>query len=141
LLSEDERRKTLEAERAENLKVCLTGRYLSLCDRSLLSAEQDSQVSAAEQRAKESVPQKQRTAESSTRARRYGTSSCETGHWIESVLDDGQMIKLEDGSIWQVDPVDAIDSALWLPVTDVIVCTDKIINVDDNESVSAMRIR
>jgi hypothetical protein len=29
--------------------------------------------------------------------------------------------------------VDAIDSALWLPVTDIIACDDKLINVDDNE--------
>jgi len=112
-----------------------------MCDRSLLTAEQTSQVTTTEQQAKVSVPQKGRAAALPARARSSGTSSCETGHWIDSVLDDGQIIKLEDGSIWQVDPVDAIDSALWLPVTDVIVCNDKIINVDDNESVSAMRIR
>jgi hypothetical protein len=37
--------------------------------------------------------------------------------------------------------VDAIDSALWLPVTDIIACDDKLINVDDNETVSARGLR
>ncbi len=59
---------------------------------------------------------------------------------IESVLDDGSIIKLEDGSIWKVADVDAIDSVLWLPVTNVIVYDEKIINTDDSESVHAIRI-
>ena len=54
---------------------------------------------------------------------------------------DGQIIKLEDGSIWEVDPVDVIDSALWLPISDIVVCDDKLINTDDNETVSAREIR
>ncbi len=72
--------------------------------------------------------------------RRY-TSPCENGHWIESVTDDGEIIKLEDGSIWQVDATDTIDSALWLAMSDVILCNDKMINVDDNEKVSVTRLR
>jgi hypothetical protein len=71
----------------------------------------------------------------------YAQGSCESGYWIESVINDGQIIKLEDGSIWEVDATDAIDSALWLPITDIIACDDKLINTDDNETVTAMRIR
>ena len=56
-------------------------------------------------------------------------------------MDDGKLIKLEDGSLWRVDDTDTIDSALWLPVTDVVVCDDKIINTDDDESVHAIKIR
>jgi Sel1 repeat len=33
-----------------------------------------------------------------------GSSSCDSGHWIESVSDDGGIVKLEDSSLWQVDP-------------------------------------
>ena len=37
---------------------------------------------------------------------------------------------------------DSITSALWLPVSDVLVCGDKIINTDDNnESVAVGRLR
>jgi hypothetical protein len=67
--------------------------------------------------------------------------SCESGHWIEAVLDDGRLVKLEDGSLWEVDSVDVITSSLWLPVSDIVVCDDKLINSDDNESVTAHRIR
>jgi hypothetical protein len=71
----------------------------------------------------------------------FARSDCESGHWVDSVSSDGQIVKLEDGSIWEVDPVDAIDSMLWLPTTDIISCDDKLINTEDNEKVSARRIR
>jgi hypothetical protein len=67
--------------------------------------------------------------------------SCEHGHWIDDVMDDGRLIKLEDGSLWEVDETDTVDSASWSPTSDVIVCAEKIINIDDKESVGARRIR
>jgi hypothetical protein len=67
--------------------------------------------------------------------------ACEDGHWIDEVLADGKIIKLEDGSLWRVDPVDTVTSALWLPVSDVIVCDATIVNVDDSETVHVRRIR
>jgi len=57
------------------------------------------------------------------------------------VSSDGTIVKLEDGSVWEVDSVDAIDSALWLPTTEIITCDDKLINTDDNEKVSARRLK
>lgn len=72
---------------------------------------------------------------------RSSTSSCESGHWIDSVSDDGSIVKLEDGAIWEVDSYDAIDSALWLPTSDIVVCEGKLINTDDNETVEATQIR
>jgi len=47
---------------------------------------------------------------------------------------------LEDGSLWRVDDTDTVDSALWLPTTDIVVCDGKLINTEDNESVEAQRI-
>ena len=138
LLSDPELKQVLAAEQSENLRTCLTGRYQSLCDKSLLTKDQLSQTQAAENQAAESRKQYVGKAPSS-RGRRY--SSCESGHWVDSVSNDGQVVKLEDGSIWEVDAVDAIDSALWLPTTDIVVCDDKLINTDDNETVSATRIR
>jgi hypothetical protein len=57
------------------------------------------------------------------------------------VSDDGEIVKLEDGSIWEVDASDAIDSALWLPTTEIVACDGKLINTDDNEKVSATQIK
>ena len=140
LLTESERTQVSGAERAENLRTCSTGRYPSLCNRSLLTSEQLTQVQTAEARVRSSPTT---TANPSRRAgRSRGSSSgCEDGHWVDSVSNDGTIVKLEDGSVWEVDPVDAIDSALWLPTTDIIACDDKLINTDDNEKVSAKRLR
>lgn len=67
--------------------------------------------------------------------------ACDDGHWVQSVSGDGTIVILEDGSVWQVDPVDAIDSMLWLPTTEIVACDDKLINTDDGEKVDAIRIR
>ena len=67
--------------------------------------------------------------------------ACESGHWIDAVLSDGEVIKLEDGSLWEVDAGDQATAALWLAMTDVVVCDAKIINTDDNESVEARRLK
>lgn len=142
LLSESELKQVLAAEQSENLRTCLTGRYAALCDKSLLTNEQLSQTQAEENRAAEN--RKQNVGKTLVpRGRRYSSSGsgCEPGHWVESVSNDGQIVKLEDGSIWEVDAVDSIDSALWLPTTDIVACDDKLINTDDNETVSATRIR
>jgi hypothetical protein len=63
-------------------------------------------------------------------------SRCEANHWIAAVMDDGKLVKLEGGSIWEVDALDAIDSALWLPISNIVTCEDKLINTDDNETTS-----
>ena len=69
------------------------------------------------------------------------TSDCKSGHWIASVNRDGEIIVLEDGSVWLVDLIDQIESMLWLPTSDIVACYDKLINIDDGETVSARRIR
>lgn len=140
LLTENERAQVLAAERAENLRTCSTGRHPVLCNRSLLTPEQLTQVQAAEARVRSSQPTGTTTARRTARGR-SPSSGCEDGHWVESVSDDGTIVKLEDGSVWEVDSVDAIDSMLWLPITDIIACDDKLINTDDNEKVSARRLR
>ncbi len=71
---------------------------------------------------------------------RHG-SACEAGHWVEDVMSDGDIVKLEDGSLWEVAGGDEATSALWLPATEIVVCDGKLINTDDNESVEATRVR
>jgi hypothetical protein len=66
---------------------------------------------------------------------------CDDGHWVESVINDGSIVKLEDGSIWSVDPTSQLETALWLPLTNVTACEDKLINVDDNEVATATQVR
>jgi len=58
-------------------------------------------------------------------------SGCEDGHWIQSIAGNGEIIKLEDGSIWQVDGVDTVTSSIWLPVSNITICGSYLINTDD----------
>ena len=64
-----------------------------------------------------------------------------SGHWIKSKSDDGAIITLEDGSVWQVDPLDRIDASLWLPITDITVVESDdgylLVNTDDGEKARA----
>ncbi len=138
MLSPSEAQRVRDAELAENLRVCLTGRYRSLCNKALLNPKQVLDTQAAEARQAET---QRMYANRPRSARRFAASDCEAGHWVESVSDNGGIIKLEDGSVWRVDPVDTVDSSLWLPATDIVACDDKLINTEDNETVSATRLR
>jgi Sel1 repeat len=66
---------------------------------------------------------------------------CESGHWVDSVMSDGEIVKLDDGSIWQVDGADAVDSSVWTEADDVTVCDGKLINTDDKSSLEAHRLQ
>jgi hypothetical protein len=63
------------------------------------------------------------------------------GHWIKTRSDDGDIITLEDGSVWLIDPLDRIDTALWLPITDITVVESEgdhlLVNTDDGEKAHA----
>lgn len=72
--------------------------------------------------------------------RQLARQTCESGHWIQSVGGDGKIIKLEDGSMWEVDDVDTVDTAIWLPISNVVICETKMINTDDNETAEVKRI-
>lgn len=72
----------------------------------------------------------------------YQSSGCEDGHWISSVSNGGEIIVLEDGSVWQVDSIDTIDTMLWLPTENVIVCDEiTMINTDNGEKVGVTRLK
>ena len=52
-----------------------------------------------------------------------------------------RVVLLEDGSIWLVDEIDSVYSAIWLVTDDVIACAGKLINTDQGEVVQARRVR
>lgn len=66
-----------------------------------------------------------------------------SGHWIQTVSSGGKILTLEDGSIWEVSLIDVIYSAIWLPISNIVVIEDsgthpyKLINTDDGETVNA----
>jgi hypothetical protein len=126
-----------QAEHQANLSTCLAGVYKALCRHQDLTGDEARRVALAE--AQHPQPTVARAA--LRPAGGGGSSGCESGHWIDSVMDDGTYIKLEDGSLWEVDAADTVDSALWLPTTEIVACHGKLINTDDSETVEAQRIR
>lgn len=63
------------------------------------------------------------------------------GHWIDQVLSNGRFVVLEDGSVWEIDPIDTINSSLWLGADNIILAKEDrndavchIINTDSNDS-------
>ncbi len=126
-LTQEELRQVIAAERRANLQTCMNTRYKALCKKELLTEDELSRVLSAER------------AEADRQAAR-DQRQCATGHWVQSVSGDGQIVRLEDGSAWQVNAADAVTTALWLPTTDVIACDDRLINTDNNEAVGAMRV-
>jgi hypothetical protein len=142
LLSAEERRRVEGAERRENLAICLTGRYAALCQRQFLTADEAKRVEEAERQVAQSRQAMPRTA--TTRGRPLGgrgASGCDSGHWVQSVANDGQIVILEDSSVWEIDLVDRVDTMLWLPTTEIVACEDKLINTDDSETAGAVRLR
>jgi hypothetical protein len=67
-------------------------------------------------------------------------SACEDDHWIKSITLDGAVVILEDGSVWEVDSLDQIDSQLWLSTENIVACDDKLINTDEDQAVGATKI-
>ena len=56
-------------------------------------------------------------------------------------IGNGEMIKLEDGSLWKIDHVDRIDTMLWLITESITVVEDAggytLINTDTGDKVGA----
>jgi hypothetical protein len=68
------------------------------------------------------------------------------GHWIKSKANDGGIIVLEDGSMWEISSIDRIDTSLWLPISNVTILKASspvgdykyiLVNSDDGEKALA----
>jgi hypothetical protein len=68
------------------------------------------------------------------------------GHWIKSKSGNGSMIVLEDGSMWEINSLDRIDTALWLPISNITILKASqpvgdynytLVNKDDGEKALA----
>jgi hypothetical protein len=67
-----------------------------------------------------------------------------SGHWIQDA-GNGSVITLEDGSLWLIDPISRIDTAIWLVVDNITVLRGgqypgygyRLINTDEGEVASA----
>jgi len=69
------------------------------------------------------------------------TSECNKGHWVQESTSDGSIVILEDGSTWQIAPIDRAYTVNWLPETKITACEAKLINADGGEAAEAIRIK
>ncbi len=85
-----------------------------------------------------------RVGASQTNTRVY--SGLGGGHWVSNKIDSGNIIVLEDGSMWEIQSIDRIFTRLWLRITAITVLEAstpigdyryRLVNTDDNESVLA----
>jgi len=74
-----------------------------------------------------------------------GTPTLNTGFLGQVVREhgDGAILKLSDGSLWEIPQYDQYDTGYWLPPYWVIVSSDELylINVEKGKKVWASRIR
>ncbi len=68
-------------------------------------------------------------------------------HWIKAVVERGQTIQLDDGSLWQINPFNKIDAILWMGVERVTVIESnnplypyKLVNTDSKSAAEAKLI-
>jgi len=135
-LTPDEAQSVADAERRANLETCLDGHYAALCNHALLSTEEAARAQAAERIA----AQNSKSASPRLSGPKVHSTSCEAGHWVKSKTDDGEIVTLDDGSVWEVQAYDRPTSSLWLDLTEIVACPDKLVDTDDGESVDATRI-
>ena len=69
-----------------------------------------------------------------------------SGHWISKKSNNGEIITLEDGSIWKINSMDKLYTMLWLPITNITVLESRspigefkyiLYNTDDGEKALA----
>jgi len=56
-------------------------------------------------------------------------------------MANGKLIKLENGSVWEVNALDTIHSMLWLPVDGIVVCGQTLIRANNGEKVRATLVK
>jgi len=114
-----------------------------------VSAEDAERIAAREQAAREAARvEGRRSAEEAAAAKerqvfapagaesRGDPDGCQGGHSVSSLADDGRLVVLEDGSVWEVDLVDTVDTALWKKGEGVLLCGSRMINTRSGERVS-----
>jgi len=70
-------------------------------------------------------------------------SECDKGHWVQKSMSDGSIVILEEGSTWEIAPIDRTYTVNWLPETKITACEAKLINVNagGGEVAEAIRIK
>ena len=62
-------------------------------------------------------------------------------YYISQNISSGDFIKLNDGSLWEIDSFDSFYSTFWFSLDDIVVTSSgSLVNLDDRSSVGATRL-
>lgn len=68
-------------------------------------------------------------------------------HWIKKIVERGKTVQLENGSLWQINPLSKVDAILWLPTERITIIESgnavypyKLINSDGKSTAEAKLI-
>jgi hypothetical protein len=51
---------------------------------------------------------------------------------LETVSDDGDILTMQSGRVYQVNSADTVDTQWWLSAEDVLICNGVMINKDES---------
>jgi len=68
-------------------------------------------------------------------------NECEKGHWVQKNMSDGSIVTLEDGSAWEIAPIDRAYTVNWHTETKITACETTLINAEGGEGAEAIRIK
>jgi hypothetical protein len=68
-------------------------------------------------------------------------TSAGTETFITGVSSDGSIVKLGDGSVYEIDVIGQIKTMLWLPAQRVLKQSDGLLHIDKGQKVRAMQLK
>lgn len=64
-------------------------------------------------------------------------SGCQEQRWLRTIQHQGRDLQLDDGSLWQVDSVQALDTVSWTPTDPIVVCHADLTDTTEHQLVHA----
>lgn len=69
------------------------------------------------------------------------SQACTTLHGLLSIRHQGRELQLDDGSRWQVDAVQALDTVSWSPTDPIVACHTELTDMAEHQLVHARQVQ
>lgn len=67
--------------------------------------------------------------------------ACTAPHWLLSIQHQGRELQLDDGSLWQIDAVQALDTVSWSPTDPIVACHAELTDMAEHQLVHAHQLQ
>lgn len=68
-------------------------------------------------------------------------AGCQEQRWLRTIQHQGRDLQLDDGSLWQVDSVQALDTVSWTPTDPIVVCHSDLTDTTEHQLVHARLVQ